>query len=697
MASTIDSKKLDRPLYNSRIIKNYVEYVKKHYPDVNIEVILSDAHIVNYELEDPGHWFTQRQVDRFHKQLSLKTKNADFSRDVGRYVASSDSSGVLRQYALGFVSPVIVYWMLEKLVPHLSKAITVKVKKIRTNKIEISVKSRPNTALKRYQCENMAGQLEAVPKVFKLNYASIEHPECIHKGGDCCRYVITWEKKRSVFLKRIRNYGSALCLFVLAPLFFFLPTAQWTTLFFAFCSVLVGISCYSEYLEKIELSKSIESRKNSAELLLDEISHRYNDVHLVKEIGQATAIFLEVPKLLHAIINAMEKRLDFERGGIWLANKQRTALIYNVGYGFDSDVGTFLKEVSFKLDNPNSKGMAVLAFKQQKPILVNQIEGLEDDLSEKSLKFIKRIGTKSFICVPIVYEKESLGVIFVDNPGFNKSLTQSDMSLLKAIAPQIAISLHNALSYQKLQESREQEHRLRKLFEKYVPSPIIKRYLQYDDIDLLRGEEMSITVLFVDIRGFTSSSERMQATDVVSFLNDYFDKCAGIISRNGGHINKYTGDGFLAIFGAPESLYHHTAHAFEASCKILELSDWFVLGSKPMSIGIGLHSGKAVLGNIGSQTKVEYTAIGDTVNTAARLQELTKKFKEYPVIMSRVARKELLGHPGFQNLKNLGLQRIRGKKGKIEVFGFNTDRQTNARAAHYPSEDGVPLQRMRGV
>ena len=67
MASTIDSKKLDRPLYNSRIIKNYVEYVKKHYPNVNIEVILSDAHIINYELEDPGHWFTQRQVDRFRK------------------------------------------------------------------------------------------------------------------------------------------------------------------------------------------------------------------------------------------------------------------------------------------------------------------------------------------------------------------------------------------------------------------------------------------------------------------------------------------------------------------------------------------------------------------------------------------------------------------------------------------------------
>ncbi len=696
MASTTHSEQLDRPLYNSRIIKNWFEYVKKHYPDLDIEAILSDAHIAKYQLEDQGHWFTQRQVDRFYKQLSLETQNADISRDVGRYVASSESSGVLRQYALGFMTPAAAYWMLEKLVPQLSKAITVKSKKIRSNKIEVCATPQPNTDLKPYQCENMAGQLEAVSKVFTLNYASIEHPECIHKGGSCCRYVITWEEKRSIFLKRIRNYGSVLCILMFAPLFFFLSTPQWTALIFAFFSLLVGISCYSERLEKNELSKSIENQRNSAKLLLDEINLRYNDVHLIKEIGQATAILLEVPKLLRAIINTMKKRLDFERGGIWLANEQKTALIYNVGYGYDPAVETLLQNARFKLDNPNSKGMAVLAFKQQEPILVNSIDESVDDLSVKSLKFIKQIGTKSFICVPIVYEKESLGVIFVDNPSFEKSLTQSDMSLLMGIAPQIAISLHNAMSYQKLQESKEQEHRLRKLFEKYVPAPIIKRYLEYEEVDLLKGEEMSITVLFVDIRGFTSSSERMQATDVVSFLNDYFDKCAAIISRNGGHINKYTGDGFLAIFGAPESLHQHTARAFESSCKILKLSDWFILGSKPMSIGIGMHSGKAILGNIGSQTKIEYTAIGDTVNTAARLQELTKKFKEYPVVMSSVARKELLGHPRFQNIRNLGLQRIRGKKGKTEVFGFNMHCQTDT-IALYPSEDVVPLQRMRGV
>lgn len=691
-----DYQKLDRPLYNSRIIKNYFEYVKKHYPEVDIERIINKADIAMYQLEDQGHWFSQRQVDRFNERLSTETQNPDISRDVGRYVASSESSGVLRQYALGFMTPAAAYWMLEKLVPHLSKAITVKVNKIRSNNIEILVRPQPDTVLKPYQCDNLTGQLEAVSKVFTLKYADIEHSECIHKGDDCCRYLITWEKKRSVFLKRIRNYASALGVGIFSGLFFLLSLPEWAVLVSVYFSTLVGMSCYSERLEKNELSKSIESQRNSAKLLLDEINHRYNDVHLIKEIGQATGKFLDVPKLLQAIINTMEKRLDFERGGIWLANAEKTDLIYNVGYGYNTAAESLLQNTRFRLDNPRSKGMAVQAFKRQEPIMVNSIAEMADDLSEKSRKFIRQIGSESFICAPIVYEKEPLGVILVDNPGDKKSLTQSDMSLLMGIAPQIAISLHNAMSYQELQESREQEKRLRQLFEKYVPSPIIKQYLEYEEVDLLKGEEKSITVLFVDIRGFTSSSERMHAVDVVSFLNDYFDKCAAIISRMGGHINKYTGDGFLAIFGAPDPLNHHTERAFESACKIIKLSDWFNLGSKPMSIGIGLHSGKAILGNIGSQTKIEYTAIGDTVNTAARLQELSKKFRAYPVIMSRVAHQALLGHRHYNKIENLGLQRIRGKKRKTAVFGFDFH-PSKETFVTFPSNQVVPLQRISGV
>jgi adenylate cyclase len=252
------------------------------------------------------------------------------------------------------------------------------------------------------------------------------------------------------------------------------------------------------------------------------------------------------------------------------------------------------------------------------------------------------------------------------------------------------------VSYQRLEESKEREQSLRRLFEKYVPSPVIKRYVNSGEVELFRGEESTITALFLDIRGFTSSSESMEAIDVVSFLNNYFQKCSLIVSEENGHINKYTGDGFFAIFGAPEPIPNHVNLGFNAARRILEMSKSFILEGRPMKIGIGLHTGRAIMGNIGCHTKIEFTAVGDTVNTAARLQEFTKIFHNFPIILSRSVWEQLEGHPDHASIINLGAQRIRGKKEKLEAFGFNPliDRSSSV----IQDKLGfIPLQRIKGV
>jgi class 3 adenylate cyclase len=126
------------------------------------------------------------------------------------------------------------------------------------------------------------------------------------------------------------------------------------------------------------------------------------------------------------------------------------------------------------------------------------------------------------------------------------------------------------------------------------------------------------------------------------------------------------------------------------------MSGRFILGGKPMGIGIGLHTGKAILGNIGSQTKIEYTAIGDNVNTASRFQELTKFFNEFTIIMSRNAWKELAGHPHYPAITNLGMQKIRGKKQKIEAFGFKPLKDYPPSMAH-GDRVLMPFQRIKGA
>ncbi|MEJ2724808.1 MAG: adenylate/guanylate cyclase domain-containing protein [Deltaproteobacteria bacterium] len=667
---TPGTKRIDEPLYSSRLMRNYAEYVKKFHPDVDMDDILNYAWMTTYELEDQGHWFSQWQVDRFHERLAQITGDSKISRKVGRYVTESNASGLLRRYALSFMSPGAAYWFVEKIAPHLTRAHTFKSRKIGPNKIEVV--AIPNRGVHEgpCQCENRIGMLEAMSKLFTKKYARVEHPTCLHAGHDRCRYVITWERSASFVWRSLRNRLVIPSLVACLALLFFVSSMFWTAMIFLFTSLLLTISFYFEHLDNRELTKNIEAQRDAAELLLDQINIRYNESQLVKEIGQATSMLMDTDELLKSVVAAIEKRLDFDRGGIWLANQPRTRLVYHVGFGYSEEVARLLEATEFRLDYARSRGVAVQAFRQQRPFLVNDIRQIETDLSEKSLAFARKLGAKSFICVPIVYERESLGILFVDNVKSKRPFSQSDISLLTGVATQVAICLRNALSYQKLRESEEGERSLRKLFEKYVPAPIIRRYSDSGEVDLFRGEEKAITAMFLDIRGFTSSSESMEAADVVSFLNSYFEKCSLIITQKSGHINKYTGDGFFAVFGAPEPLKHHVILAFDAAKEIHSMSKKFILEGKPMKIGIGLHTGRAIVGNIGSQTKIEYTAIGDTVNTAARLQEVTKIYHEFPIIMSRSVWEALVHHPDHGTIVNLGEQKIRGKKEKLEAFGY---------------------------
>ena len=204
------------PLYNSRLIKNYLEYIKKFHPDLDLQDILHYSWIRTYELEDQGHWFSQWQVDRFHERLTQKTGDSKISRKVGQFAATSEASGALKHYALGFMSPGGAYWLFEKIAPHLTRASTFKSKKLGSNKFEIISKPNPGVSLKPYQCENMVGQIEALSKLFTGRFPKVEHPECVHDGGAVCRYLVTLDWTPSFMWRGWRSHlilaGLLICL-----------------------------------------------------------------------------------------------------------------------------------------------------------------------------------------------------------------------------------------------------------------------------------------------------------------------------------------------------------------------------------------------------------------------------------------------------------------------------------------------------
>ena len=195
------------PLYNSRIIKTYLEYVKGSYPDLDIDSILEYAGITRHEVEDQAHWFSQNQTDRFQEILIKKTGNSNISREAGRFTTSHKGMGPVKQYTLGLMSLASVYLLMGKVAPTMSRAADIKTKKIGSNKVEIVATPNPGVNEKPYQCENRIGVFESLAKLFTDNLAHIDHPLCFHKGDDSCHYIITWKKTTSIIWKRIRNYS----------------------------------------------------------------------------------------------------------------------------------------------------------------------------------------------------------------------------------------------------------------------------------------------------------------------------------------------------------------------------------------------------------------------------------------------------------------------------------------------------------
>jgi len=456
-SSAVDKDRLDEPLYNSRLAQNYLEYLKRFYPGIDVDRLLSRAGLSRAEVEDPAHWLTQRQMDSFNLALVLDTANDGISREVGRYSAFSNASGIVRQYLRRFLTPRAAYWMIEKVSSLFTKATTLSVRKLGRNKVEISVVPLAGVRERPYQCLNRLGMYEALSKVFTGKFATIEHPTCYHKQGNSCVYVVSWEMTPSLVWRLLRNYSLVLMMALAGALFHFLALVPWLILFLVCSLISLGISFYSAMLERKELSSTIERQGDSAKALLDEMRRRYDNAMLVQEIGQATSNILDSKELLKSVAATMERRLDFDRGMILLADSRREHLIYGAGFGYSSEHEGLLKNTSFHLNKPESKGLFVNSFNEQKPFLIRDIREMEEKLSTRSVELAKEMGVQSMICVPIVYEyeKESLGIIAVDNIISKRPLTQSDMSLLRGVAAQTAVSLVNARSFQRLHASEK--------------------------------------------------------------------------------------------------------------------------------------------------------------------------------------------------------------------------------------------------
>jgi adenylate cyclase len=234
-------------------------------------------------------------------------------------------------------------------------------------------------------------------------------------------------------------------------------------------------------------------------------------------------------------------------------------------------------------------------------------------------------GVRSTICAPLVGESRVHGAIYADRLDPFAAFKPDDLELISAVAAQTAIAVENARAHERL--AREEVARAN--YSRFLPEYVVKQMLENPDSFKLGGVSQTITILFADIRGFTRISEHAAPEKIVNLLNRYFSAMTDIIFAHGGTLDKYLGDGLMALFGAPTTTPEDASNALNAAVamqrRLLGINtELRQEGLQEVGVGIGLHTGDVIVGYIGSERRSEYTAIGDAVNTASRLESNAK-------------------------------------------------------------------------
>jgi adenylate cyclase len=282
-------------------------------------------------------------------------------------------------------------------------------------------------------------------------------------------------------------------------------------------------------------------------------------------------------------------------------------------------------------------------------------------------------GIRSSMAVPLIYSDNLLGVMVLDSQVAANAFTEKDLQLTQALANQASVAIQNSLYATKLEKEALTRERFQRLL-----SPAIAELVVSGEVEVEKGgQTRETTVFFSDIRGFTAMSEKRTAQQIVDMLNEYFELMVEHIFKWEGTLDKFVGDEIMALFGAP---VHHEDDAYRAVKVAVDqlhaLEEWNMMrvaeGEDPIHIGIGINTGDVIAGYLGSSKSLEYTVIGDVVNTASRLCSAAKASE---IIISRTTYEKV---KDYFECEEMPPAQLKGKSLPQRVFCVKGEKRRRA-------------------
>ena len=332
----------------------------------------------------------------------------------------------------------------------------------------------------------------------------------------------------------------------------------------------------------------------------------YEKLRVAHELSQKLAIDTDLDRLLQQIVDETFQIIRADRAVILLYDNDTDTL--RPAYVRQKRADEEIKLSNTILDEVKRNKAAVLS---------------SDAMVDERFKAAKSIimqGIRSTMAVPLLVGDQLVGAFHVDSMLASGAFTDKDLLLFSGIATQAAIAIQNFRLAKKIEHEAATRAQFQRLLSPNLVDEIVSGSLALDQA----GANREVTMLFADIRGFTSMSERHTPEEMVETLNSYFEFMVDVLFKHGGTLDKYVGDEIIGLFGAPVELPDAPVRAVRCALDMLKALDEFNLtrkheGKEEVRIGIGINTGPVIAGAIGSSRTLQYTVIGDAVNLAARL------------------------------------------------------------------------------
>jgi adenylate cyclase len=345
---------------------------------------------------------------------------------------------------------------------------------------------------------------------------------------------------------------------------------------------------------------------------VESLRRDYEKLRISHELSRAIVGVLDLEQLLPKILDKSFELLPADRGVILLVEPDgRLAPRY-------------VKHKAGKTEEQIVLSNSILNEVAQNKRAVLSSDATMDSRFSGAHSIIMQ-GIRSTMCVPLLHSDELLGIMHLDSQIASNAFSEKDLQIFTSIANQAAVAIQNA----RLAKNIERETATRAQFQRLL-SPNLVEQLVKGDLKLEKGgEQREVTILISDIRGFTAMSETKPPSEIVAMLNEYFEVMVEILFAKNGTLDKYVGDEIMALFGAPVAMPDAPLAAVQCALDMQKALREFnrtrlAENQEPIRIGIGINTGMVVTGAIGSTKTLQYTAIGDPVNTASRLCSIAK-------------------------------------------------------------------------